>query len=120
MGDDEVLTRSVAVKLLHPHLAADDSFRRALRAEAVSGASPTPIVSIYDTWSGDGTEAIVMELVAGTTLRHLIEVRRRSRSTRPSSSPTTWPPRSRRPTGPDRAMRHPAANVLLSSDGGSS
>ena len=76
-ADDEVLTRSVAVKLLHPHLAADDSFVARFRAEAVSAArlAHPAIVSIYDTWSGDGTEAIVMELVAGTTLRHLIEVR---------------------------------------------
>src|SRR5688572_503627 len=35
-ADDEVLTRSVAVKLLHPHLAADDSFVARFRAEAVS------------------------------------------------------------------------------------
>jgi serine/threonine protein kinase len=76
-ADDEVLTRSVAVKLLHPHLVADESFVARFRAEAVSAArlAHPAIVSIYDTWSGDGTEAIVMELVAGTTLRHLIEVR---------------------------------------------
>jgi serine/threonine-protein kinase len=76
-ADDEVLTRSVAVKLLHPHLAADDSFVARFRAEAISAARLThpAIVSIYDTWSGDGAEAIVMELVAGTTLRHLIEAR---------------------------------------------
>jgi serine/threonine-protein kinase len=76
-ADDEVLGRSVAVKLLHPHLAADASFVARFRAEAVNAArlAHPAIVSIYDTWSGDGTEAIVMELVAGTTLRHLIEVR---------------------------------------------
>jgi len=76
-ADDEVLTRSVAVKLLHPHLAADEAFVARFRAEAIAAARLThpSIVSIYDTWSGEDTEAIVMELVAGTTLRHLIELR---------------------------------------------
>ncbi len=74
---DEVLTRPVAVKLLHPHLAADTSFVARFRAEAINAArlAHPAIVSIYDTYSEDGAEAIIMELVRGTTLRHLLDHR---------------------------------------------
>ena len=76
---DEVLTRRVAVKILHPHLAADDQFVARFRREAVAAAGLThpSIVSIFDTCSDAGTEAIVMELVRGTTLR--AELDRRGR-----------------------------------------
>ena len=68
---DEVLTRRVAVKILHPHLAADSSFVGRFRAEAVAAArlAHPSIVSVYDTFRDQGVEAIVMELVRGTTLR---------------------------------------------------
>jgi len=68
---DETLARRVAVKLLHPHLARDDSFVRRFRAEAVAAArlAHPSIVSVYDTFSAEGLEAIVMELVVGTTMR---------------------------------------------------
>ncbi len=68
---DETLARRVAVKLLHGHLARDDSFVRRFRAEAVAAArlAHPSIVSVYDTFSSDGLEAIVMELVTGTTMR---------------------------------------------------
>jgi serine/threonine-protein kinase len=70
-GTDEVLRRQVAVKLLHPHLAADATFVTRFRHEAVAAArlAHPGIVSIYDTVSDDGVEAIVMELVVGRTLR---------------------------------------------------
>ena len=68
---DEILARKVAVKLLHRHLAADDSFVERFRREAVAAArlAHPAIVSIYDTCTDDGDEAIVMELVDGDTLR---------------------------------------------------
>src|SRR5579885_1904037 len=74
---DEVLTRRVAVKLLHPHLAADATFVERFRREAIAAArlAHPSIVAIYDTCSEDGTEAIVMELVRGTTLRALLDER---------------------------------------------
>ncbi len=74
-GTDEVLRRKVAVKLLHPHLAADGSFVVRFRKEAVAAArlAHPGIVSIYDTCSEDGTEAIVMELVPGQTLRERLD-----------------------------------------------
>ncbi len=75
-GTDEVLRRSVAVKILHPHLAADDTFVARFRQEAIAVArlSHPAIVSVYDTCSDDGTEAIVMELVRGQTLRQRLDV----------------------------------------------
>jgi tRNA A-37 threonylcarbamoyl transferase component Bud32 len=74
-GTDEVLQRQVAVKVLHPHLAADESFVTRFRQEAVAAArlAHPGIVAIYDTASDAGTEAIVMELVPGRTLRERID-----------------------------------------------
>ncbi len=76
---DEVLTRPVAVKVLLPHLAADKAFVTRFRREAISAArlSDPHIVSIYDTCSEGDVEAIVMELVRGTTLRLLLDERGR-------------------------------------------
>ena len=70
-AEDDVLARPVAVKLLHPHLAADPGFVDRFRHEAIAAArlSHPSIVSIYDTVSDEGLEAIVMELVRGVTLR---------------------------------------------------
>ncbi|MEO7556824.1 MAG: protein kinase, partial [Acidimicrobiales bacterium] len=75
---DRVLTRPVAVKILHAHLAADDTFVERFRREAIAAArlAHPSIVAIYDTCSENGMEAIVMELVRGTTLRHLLDERR--------------------------------------------
>ncbi|CAN5520561.1 hypothetical protein BH20ACT2_BH20ACT2_11930 [soil metagenome] len=72
---DEVLARQVAVKVLHPHLAADDTFVARFRAEAVAAArlAHPAIVSIYDTCHDDGQQAIVMELVRGRTLRQMLD-----------------------------------------------
>lgn len=74
-GTDEVLKRKVAVKLLHPHLAADATFVTRFRHEAIAAArlAHPGIVSIYDTCSEQGHEAIVMELVTGPTLRQRID-----------------------------------------------
>lgn len=68
---DDILARRVAVKILHPHLARDESFVRRFRAEAIAAArlAHPSIVSVYDTLAEDGVNAIVMELVSGTTMR---------------------------------------------------
>ena len=75
---DEVLARRVAVKVLYPHLAADESFVERFRREAVAAArlSHPSIVSIYDTCADDDCQAIVMELVEGSTLRELLDERK--------------------------------------------
>ena len=71
LGTDEVLRRAIAVKILHQHLAADQTFVTRFRHEAIAVArlSHPSIVNVYDTCSDDGVEAIVMELVRGETLR---------------------------------------------------
>jgi serine/threonine-protein kinase len=76
-AQDEVLARGVAVKLLLPHLAADEAFHTRFHREALAAArlSHPHIVSIYDTCSTDDAEAIVMELVRGSTLRDLLDAR---------------------------------------------
>jgi serine/threonine protein kinase len=72
---DTVLERQVAVKILHAHLGADEQFVQRFRTEAVAAARlhHPAIVSIYDTCSDAGTEAIVMELVRGQTLRQYLD-----------------------------------------------
>ena len=72
---DTVLTRPVAVKVLHAHLAADPDFVARFRREAVAAArlAHPSIVSIYDTAADP--ESIVMELVEGRTLRDELDAR---------------------------------------------
>ncbi|MGF1598783.1 MAG: protein kinase [Acidimicrobiales bacterium] len=74
---DTVLDRTVAAKVLHPHLATDAAFVQRFRREAVAAArlSHRSIVSIYDTISANGLEAIVMELIDGRTLRAELDER---------------------------------------------
>ena len=72
---DTVLTRPVAVKILHAHLAADPEFVARFRREAVAAArlAHPAIVAIYDT--SDDPESIIMELVDGRTLRDELDSR---------------------------------------------
>jgi hypothetical protein len=72
---DEILSRPVAVKILLPHLAADEAFVTRFRREAVAAArlSHPHIVAVFDTWTDDGYEGIVMELVRGKTLRAVLD-----------------------------------------------
>lgn len=75
---DEILGREVAVKIMHPALAADPSFEERFRREAQSAArlSHPNVAAVYDcgTESGGSPDAyIVMELVDGTSLRALLE-----------------------------------------------
>jgi serine/threonine protein kinase len=80
-GTDTRLGRVVAVKRLRTDLAADATFQARFRREAQSSASLNhpSIVAVYDTgeeMSTDGTDVaqpyIVMEYVAGRTLRDII------------------------------------------------
>ncbi len=74
---DETLGRRVAVKILHPHLAGDESFVLRFRREAIAAArlSHPNIVSVYDTCSAGSIEAIVMELLDARTLRSVLDER---------------------------------------------
>ena len=80
-GIDTRLGRVVAVKRLRTDLASDATFQARFRREAQSSASLNhpSIVSVYDTGeelSTDGSEVaqpyIVMEYVAGRTLRDIL------------------------------------------------
>lgn len=72
---DEVLDRPVAAKILHDHLTADEVFRERFRIEALAAAKLTHpnIVSVFDTGEHEGTPFIVMEYLAGGTLRDEVE-----------------------------------------------
>lgn len=74
---DEVLGRTVAVKVLHPHYAADAGFVARFRQEAQAAAnlSHPGIVNIYDWGQDDNTYYIVMEYVRGTDLKALVTER---------------------------------------------
>jgi serine/threonine protein kinase len=73
-GHDRVLGRDVVVKVLHPELAADPSFRARFHEEAVNAARLTHpnIVALYDTGEQGDIAYIVMELVNGPTLGQAI------------------------------------------------
>ncbi len=74
-GEDEVLGRRIALKILHGHLAENPDLVTRFRREAVAAArlhNPN-IVSIYDTVNGPPVEAIVMEYVDGPTLREVLD-----------------------------------------------
>jgi serine/threonine protein kinase len=73
-GHDRVLGRDVVVKVLHPELAADPSFRARFHEEAVNAARLTHpnIVALYDTGEQGDVAYIVMELVNGPNLREAL------------------------------------------------
>src|SRR5947209_12665604 len=73
-GRDEILDRPVAIKVLHPGLAGDDQFQERFRLEAVAAArlSHPNVVATFDTGLDAGVAYIVMELVAGRTLREVL------------------------------------------------
>ncbi|MFN0029087.1 MAG: protein kinase domain-containing protein [Acidimicrobiales bacterium] len=70
-GTDLVLGRTVAIKLLHPHLAGDPSFVERFRREAQAAArlNDPHIVAIFDSVTDGGRSALILQYVDGTTLR---------------------------------------------------
>src|SRR5205814_9786190 len=70
LGTDRVLGRQVAVNVLGPQVARDESFVARFRREAQAAASLTHpnVVGVFDTGSDDGTHFIVTESVTGKTL----------------------------------------------------
>ena len=71
---DDILGRPVAVKILHSHLASDESFRERFRREAIAAArlAHPNVVATFDTGTDGGITFIVMELVEGSTLRQIL------------------------------------------------
>jgi eukaryotic-like serine/threonine-protein kinase len=75
LGTDQVLGRTVAVKVLAPNYARDQNFVQRFRREAQAAArmNHPGVVSVYDTGSDDGTHYIVMEHVQGRTLAEILK-----------------------------------------------
>ena len=74
-SQDPLLRRSVAVKLIHPRLAEDPGFARALAEEArrVAGLTVRGIASLLDTGEQDGVIYLVREYAPGSSLRDRLD-----------------------------------------------
>ena len=70
-GRDRVLGRAVAIKIMRPELATDAGFLARFRREAraAAGIVHEHIATVYDTGSDGPYHYIVMEYVAGESLR---------------------------------------------------
>jgi serine/threonine-protein kinase len=75
LADDVRLGRRVAVKVLHPGLAADETFLRRFRAEARSAASLSHpnIMAVYDWGEDADAPYLVLELLSGGSLRSMLD-----------------------------------------------
>jgi serine/threonine-protein kinase len=71
---DHRLDRQVALKVMRPDLAKDESFVERFRREARSAAklSHPNVVAVYDQGEDDGHVFLAMELVNGLTLRQVM------------------------------------------------
>ncbi|MBV9194758.1 MAG: Stk1 family PASTA domain-containing Ser/Thr kinase [Solirubrobacterales bacterium] len=74
LAEDQQLGRKVAVKLLHRRFAEDPGFVERFRreAQAAAGLQHPNVVGVYDRGSFDDTYFIVMEYLAGRSLKQLI------------------------------------------------
>src|ERR1700691_1835023 len=74
LAEDQLLGRSLAVKVLHHHFAEDQEFVERFRREASSaaGLSHPNIVGIFDRGEWNGTYYIAMEYVAGRSLKTIV------------------------------------------------
>jgi eukaryotic-like serine/threonine-protein kinase len=73
-AEDELLGRTVAVKVLRPQYANDPEFLARLRSEARAAAalSDPGVVGVFDVGEDAGRHFIVMEYVAGRDLKAII------------------------------------------------
>ena len=76
-GFDHNLSRRIAIKMLHSHLAADRTVLARFRSEAQAAARLThpAVVAIYDTVGAEENHAIIMEFVEGRDLRTILNER---------------------------------------------
>ncbi len=72
---DTRLDRTVAIKILPPHLSDDPTLRQRLEreAKAISSLNHPHICVLYDVGNQDGTQFLVMECVEGETLTKRLE-----------------------------------------------
>lgn len=73
-GEDLLLERTVAIKILHPGFADDEEFvtRFKREAKAAGRLSHSNIVNMYDVGCDQGYHYIIMEYVPGETLKEYI------------------------------------------------
>jgi serine/threonine protein kinase len=74
---DTSLKRTVALKVMAPHLALDPEFERRFEREAITVANlrHPNIVTVYDIGEANGLRYIAMEYVRGRTLHAIIRER---------------------------------------------
>lgn len=72
---DEVLARTVAIKILHQDLSQHQTIRERFRREAIAAAKLVHpgIVSLFDTGIDDGRVYLVIEYIQGQTLAAVME-----------------------------------------------
>jgi len=75
LANDTALNREVAIKVLDPAAAADQSLRKMFvrEARALAALSHPSIVAVYDVGEVDGAPFIVMEHLPGGSLKQRIE-----------------------------------------------
>lgn len=78
LGDDLRLGRSVAIKIMHAHLADDENFTKRFEQEARSaaGLGHPNVVNVFDQGEAAGVPYLVMEYLPGITLRDLLKQQR--------------------------------------------
>ncbi|WP_345080549.1 Stk1 family PASTA domain-containing Ser/Thr kinase [Brachybacterium paraconglomeratum] len=78
-GHDQRLDRVVALKIMHPHLAMDEDFRRRFGREARAAArlAHRNVVGVFDQGEDADRIYLAMELVEGETLRARIVAQER-------------------------------------------
>ena len=103
LATDTTLDRRVAIKAVHPELAAHQSIGRRFLAEArtIARLRHPNIVAVHTAGNADGLLYYVMDEVEGESLRAAAHPRAAARSGRRSAASwPTWPRRSTRPAGP--------------------
>ena len=79
LGEDMVLQRRVAVKVLQPALAHDDAFLRRFRAEArsVAALNHPHVLRVFDWGEGEDGPYLVLEYLEGGSLLDMLAAGRR-------------------------------------------
>ena len=75
VADDVKLRRRVAVKVLHPALAQDETFLRRFRAEAQSAAAlrHPHVLQVFDWGEDEDGPWLVLEYLSGGSLRDMLD-----------------------------------------------
>jgi serine/threonine protein kinase len=76
LAEDNRLDRKVAIKVIHPHLANDQTFREKFVREAKIAAklSHPNLVNVFDQAEDGDVVFLAMEYVSGITLRDALDL----------------------------------------------